>query len=178
MRARMRQKIAAVKPLARAMEEELVNAAIMGTPEWRAADTVLLYKHKGAEFSVNSLANAAFRDGKRVCFPRVDGDNLTIRSIDSWAGLSPGSFGIDEPDPWAPKIDPENVGATVVPGLAWTKGGARVGQGGGFYDRLLPLLTERSFGVGFNVQFVDSLPTESHDVPVDDVWWASRITDI
>lgn len=176
LRETMRTTISKVKPLQRALEEELVNAAVMGTPEWRAAKTVLVYKHKESEFSVNSLANAAFRDGKRVCFPRVEGEELTIHHVESWQGLAPGAFGIDEPDPWAEQVPLHEIGVAVVPGLAWTREGNRLGQGGGFYDRLLPRLECASFGVGFDVQMVDDLPIEDHDVPVNRVFWAGSIT--
>ncbi len=64
----------------------------------------------------------------------------------------------------------------VVPGLAWTEVGDRLGQGGGFYDRLLPQLDAPAFGVGFDVQVVESLPLEAHDASVDRVWWADHIT--
>lgn len=170
----MRAKIAAVKPLQRAMEEELVNAAIMGMPAWRDAATVLLYKHKGAEFSVNSLANAAFRDGKRVCFPRVEGEVLVLHETASWDDLGIGAFGIMEPPASAPRVGPSVVDCAIVPGLAWTPDGARLGQGGGFYDRMLPV-GGTSIGVGFDVQMVDALPTEPHDQAVNQVVWATSI---
>lgn len=172
----MRAAVKDIKPLQRALEEELVNAAILGTPEWHNATTVLLYKHKGAEFSVNSLGNAAFRDGKQVAFPRVEGERLVLHHIDGWTGLMPGAFGIDEPVASAPVVEPSAVEVAVVPGLAWTKEGARLGQGGGFYDRLLSQIGGATMGVGFDVQMVDEVPLEPHDVPVDQVWWAGRIT--
>jgi 5-formyltetrahydrofolate cyclo-ligase len=60
----------------------------------------------------------------------------------------------------------------VVPGLAFTPGGARLGQGGGWYDRFLANV-DRSrcvvVGVCFAEQLVESLPTEPHDVAVDHV---------
>lgn len=171
----MRKRISEVKPLQRALEEELVNAAVMGTREWQDARTVLLYKHKGKEFSVNNLGNAGFRTRKRVVFPRVEEGRLVLHAVDAWTGLSPGTFGVDEPSAEAPVVDPADVDLAVVPGLAWTKDGHRMGQGGGFYDRLLPDVAGGTFGVGFDVQIVDSLPLESHDVPVDRVFWAGSV---
>lgn len=57
----------------------------------------------------------------------------------------------------------------VVPGLAFTVDGDRLGQGGGWYDRFLsntmPGCT--TIGVGFDMQLVDSVPTEPHDVALD-----------
>jgi 5-formyltetrahydrofolate cyclo-ligase len=59
----------------------------------------------------------------------------------------------------------------VVPGLAFTVEGERLGQGGGWYDRFLsnirPICT--TIGVGFGQQLVESIPTEPHDVTLDHV---------
>ncbi len=59
----------------------------------------------------------------------------------------------------------------VVPGTAFTVDGARLGQGGGWYDRFLP---DRRpgvavIGLAFSIQIVDELPTERHDVQLDTV---------
>lgn len=174
LRAELRERIAGVKHLQRAMEEELVNAAIMAEPAWQQAQTVLLYKHKGPEFSVNSLGNAAFRDGKRVCFPRVEGDALVIHEVSAWTDLNPGAFGVMEPPASAPRLSPSSIDCAVIPGLGWTRQGHRLGQGGGFYDRLLPV-AGTSFGVGFDCQVLDALPTEAHDQRVDAVVWAANV---
>ena len=65
--------------------------------------------------------------------------------------------------------DPARVDVVVVPGLAFTADGHRLGQGGGWYDRFLVRLPERvlTVGVGFAEQLVDALPVEPHDVPLD-----------
>ena len=170
----MRARLTALKPLQRAMEEELVNAAIMGNPAWRDAETVLVYKHKGAEFSVNSLGNAAFRDGKRVCFPRVEGEQLVLHEVAAWTDLNAGAYGIMEPPAAAPRLSPSAIDCAIVPGLAWTPGGHRLGQGGGFFDRTLPV-GGTSIGVGFDCQILDDLPVESHDKAVDQVVWSGAI---
>lgn len=57
----------------------------------------------------------------------------------------------------------------VVPGTAFTPGGARIGQGGGWYDRFLLGRAEHAvlIGIAFAEQIVESLPIEAHDVPLD-----------
>lgn len=64
--------------------------------------------------------------------------------------------------------DPERVDAVVVPGLAFTVEGHRLGQGGGWYDRFLVRLPQAvlTVGVGFDGQLVGGLPVEPHDVPL------------
>jgi 5-formyltetrahydrofolate cyclo-ligase len=66
-------------------------------------------------------------------------------------------------------VDPVALDVVVVPGLAFTADGRRLGQGGGHYDRFLPRLRPDcvTVGVGFAEQLVDDLPTEAHDVRLD-----------
>jgi 5-formyltetrahydrofolate cyclo-ligase len=68
-------------------------------------------------------------------------------------------------------IDPQLLDVVVVPGLAFTTDGRRLGQGGGHYDRFLPRVRPgcRTVGAAFAEQLVDDLPTEPHDVRVDTV---------
>ena len=65
--------------------------------------------------------------------------------------------------------EPRSIDAVIVPGLAFSRDGDRLGQGGGWYDRLLADLRDdcTSIGVAFEDQLVDDLPTEEHDVQVD-----------
>jgi 5-formyltetrahydrofolate cyclo-ligase len=70
----------------------------------------------------------------------------------------------DDPPP-----DPATVDAVVVPGLAFTAAGDRLGQGGGWYDRFLVGVRDdcATVGVGFEPQLVALLPTAPHDVRMD-----------
>ena len=74
------------------------------------------------------------------------------------------------PAPTAPDpVEPTSVDVVVVPGLAFTAAGHRLGQGVGWYDRFLAGTRADclKIGVGFDVQVVDEVPTEPHDVPLD-----------
>lgn len=65
-----------------------------------------------------------------------------------------------------PALDPRELDVVVVPGLAFTTDGRRLGQGGGHYDRFLPRLRAGcvTIGAAFAEQIVADLPTEPHDV--------------
>jgi 5-formyltetrahydrofolate cyclo-ligase len=169
MRAAVRARLLALPPARRALEEELVTAAVQGTPEWRAAGTVLLYRSVAPELSTVGLANAAWRTGKRVLFPRVGpGGGLTLHAVASWSGFEAGPLGIPQPPPTAP-VAPGEADLAIVPGVAWDAGGGRLGRGGGHYDRLLPAL-RRAWGVGFSAQVVPAVPREAHDRRVERVF--------
>ena len=67
--------------------------------------------------------------------------------------------------------DPTGVDVVIVPGVAFAPDGARLGQGGGWYDRFLATVHPdcTSIGVGFDAQVVDVLPTEPHDIRLDSI---------
>jgi 5-formyltetrahydrofolate cyclo-ligase len=80
--------------------------------------------------------------------------------------LHPGKFGIREPDP---KRIVERLDAIVLPGLAFTETGIRIGQGAGFYDRFLETAGADmvKIGVCFDFQVIKAIPCEKHDMNVD-----------
>ena len=83
----------------------------------------------------------------------------------------PGAFGIEEPGPQAELCDPGELDLIVVPGVAFTAAGQRMGRGRGYYDRYLsqPGVRAVKVGVCFAHQLVVSLPVEPHDVTMDRV---------
>jgi len=105
--------------------------------------------------------------GLRVLLPRVVGDKIVAVVHDPGRALVAGAFGI--PEPTGDPVDPQEIDVVLVPGLAFTRDGRRLGQGGGFYDRFLPLVREDcvTVGVCFAEQIVDDLITEPHDRIVD-----------
>ena len=170
LRRELRDRLRTMKPLVRAQEEDLVNAAIVSDPDWQAAGTVLVFKAVRTELSVVSATNEAMRRGIRVCFPKVGpGRSLSLHQVTDWNQLAPGAYNIPEPVEACPVVSPASIDVALVPGLGFTRAGHRLGQGGGFYDALLPLLGGVSWAVGFDDQVVDGLPTEAHDRPVDRV---------
>ena len=70
-----------------------------------------------------------------------------------------------EPAAHTPTITPEEIDLLIVPGVAFTADGRRMGYGGGYYDRFIPQCTKaRILALAFEEQIVDDIPTESHDI--------------
>jgi 5-formyltetrahydrofolate cyclo-ligase len=79
-------------------------------------------------------------------------------------------LGMLEPDPAAPLIAPDQADLIVVPGLAFTLSGYRLGYGGGYYDRLLAQPGRAAtLGACYQALLLDHIPHETHDVPVSDL---------
>jgi len=103
-----------------------------------------------------------------VLVPRVAGPgHLTwhrLASAADLAHLTSGSYGVSEPDPTTlPPVSLPGDIPILVPGVAFTADGQRLGQGGGFYDRILVTAKQTTIGVGFSCQLVGYLPAETHD---------------
>ena len=67
------------------------------------------------------------------------------------------------------EVKPDWPDVIIVPGIAFTRTGQRLGQGGGWYDRFLPgrRADAVTIGIGFAPQIVDTVPTAAHDVELD-----------
>lgn len=120
------------------------------------------------------MLDAAVALGRRVLLPVTVGEApLDWASFGGRADLVPGPHGLLEPG--GTRRGPEAVGeaaVVVVPALAATPGGVRLGRGGGHYDRSLPLAPPSTVVVALvgDDELVAELPAESHDVLVDAVW--------
>lgn len=110
-------------------------------------------------------------------FPRIAGKDLTFH-LGPWADLVPGPLGIPQPPASAPAITPELL---LVPLLATTLGGVRLGQGGGYYDRTLAALRAKgpvmAVGLAWEVQIAEFLPQDAWDQGLDMVATPERLVD-
>ena len=104
-----------------------------------------------------------------VVLPRVEGEAMNFYHYDK-AAMATGAYGINEPQAGVP-VNPCEIDAMVVPGVAFTIHGARMGRGKGFYDRYLSQCGSRALKIGvcYSEQIVDDIPTEPHDVAMDTV---------
>ena len=113
--------------------------------------------------------------GVTVVSPRWNGTTYELARMAGVSGdmLRRGPMNILEPAA-AELVAPSDVVAWIVPGLAFTTDGARLGYGGGWYDRLLASARTDSLkvGVAHEFQIVDDLPREPHDIRLDRVMTA------
>ena len=103
---------------------------------------------------------------KRVVVPRIEGEEMEFYDIAD--GVKIGAFGIMEPIATKP-VEPSEIDVMVVPGVAFTRYGARLGRGKGFYDKYLSRKGFRAYTIGvcYPCQLVEELPAESHDKRIE-----------
>ncbi len=149
-----------------------VQRRLLGTQAYLGAKQVVLYAAMGREVETALIAADALRSKRRLYYPIVDRAHRRIRlgAVSGLADLSLGAFGILEP-PAAAALEAEELGAALVcvPGLAFTPTAARLGRGGGYYDRLLAAMSAGAVaaGLGYSFQLIDRLPEGPHDRRLD-----------
>lgn len=134
------------------------------TAAFMMAENVLMYHSLPDELSTLRFLRK-WHDRKRFFLPRVNGVNLEILPYEE-TRLELGSFHIEEPT-GNDLADVDDMELMVIPAVAFDRRGNRLGRGKGFYDRLLASTKATKVGVGYEFQLLDSLPAESHDVPMD-----------
>lgn len=151
-----------------AAESAEVISRVERTAGFEAADVILCYMDIPGEVRTSDVVRSWYERGKKVVLPVVVGDVLELREYDP-ACMRPGYRGIMEPTDDAAPVDPSEVDLALVPGVAFTADGMRLGRGKGYYDRLLPQLNCPVFGLCYRYRIVDSLPVDPWDVPLDTV---------
>lgn len=143
----------AADPVARARRSSVICERVVAAvfERWGGRSDgrrLMAYRPLPGEPDLQPLTAWALTFGVAVFHPSVDG--LALR-------VDPGD------------ADPMSLDVVVVPGLAFTVAGLRLGQGGGHFDRFLPRLSPAclTIGVGFGEQLVETVPVEPHDVVLD-----------
>ncbi len=141
-------------------------------PAYRDAKTVYGYLPYNQEVRTVPILEQALRDGKKVAVPKVYGDTMRFIYLEDFASVEKSGMGIPEPVADEPVAE-DKTALVLMPGVAFTEDGARIGYGGGFYDRFLAQEPAHpTVALCYDFQVVEKLPTEEFDIPVDLVLWA------
>ena len=163
----------------RAMTEEQISQKSIALGKlfaeseyYKNAKTIYGYLPYNQEVRTVPMLEQALRDGKQVAVPKCYGDEMRFIYLDDLTQVEKGYAGIPEPIADGPVADDETA-LVLMPGLAFTEDGQRIGYGGGFYDRFLSREPNHpTAALCFDFQMVEEIPTEEFDIPVDLVLWA------
>ncbi|NDE84604.1 MAG: 5-formyltetrahydrofolate cyclo-ligase [Verrucomicrobia bacterium] len=171
LREEIRQKMAGLDKSARVAASQKIQEAVLGHASWGAVQTIALYLSLPDEPETRGILQAAMAAGKRVVMPKIDlTEGLT------WWMLKgsnlPQTSSLWEPSPEkSVRVPVEEIGGFLVPGRAFDPKGARLGRGGGHYDRALARRIRQSWVVGlfYSAQELAEIPQEPHDIPLPGV---------
>ena len=175
-KSELRRQIRAQK---RAMtEEQIVSASeklgqlFCACDAYKEAKTIYGYLPYNQEVRTVPMLEQAIADGKKVAVPKCYGDQMRFIYMDDLSKVEKGYAGIPEPVADEPVAD-DPTALVLMPGLAFTEKGDRMGYGGGFYDKFLAAEPDHpTVALCYSFQMVEELPTEEYDIPVDLVLWA------
>ena len=168
-----------IREMKRAMTEEQIVAAserlgelFLDCPQYKEANTIYGYLPYNQEVRTVPMLEQAMKDGKRVAVPKCYGEEMRFIYMDDLSKVEKGYANIPEPIADEPVAD-DKTALVLMPGMAFTKDGKRMGYGGGFYDKFLAAEPDHpTVALCYGFQMVEDLPTEDYDIPVDCVLWA------
>ena len=179
LRAEVRAKRDALSEKERNAGARRIVERLLQHPDVHRAKTLLLYASYGSEVNTDDLAKELMKRGKAVAYPKMTSvaGLMTLWRVKNLDALIPHKHGIRAPDVTrASPIEPVALDCVIYPGIAFTKGLARLGQGGGYYDRLSGKIADNCarIGICFEAQLIDNLPHDDHDAKLH--WVVTEVT--
>ncbi len=147
-----------------------IRARLHGLRQLREAGVIFSYVSMFNEPDTYNVIHDLLDVGKHICVPRLDDHNQMqahrIRRLDELKEGDGKQLHIPVPAANAPIQ--QRIDVALVPGLAFTESGERLGQGGGHYDKFLADHPDViAIGLCYSWQIVKALPTEPHDQFLD-----------
>ena len=173
IRRAVKQAILALSPAERELQEQRVVASLCSIIAERKPRVVALFAPLGDEVQILPLVENLPRDC-RLLLPRVVDTADGTPSMEFYdynaSALTVGSYGIMEPQGTV-ACAVEEIDLMVVPGVAFSADGVRLGRGKGYYDRYIARKGFRAYTIGvcYDCQMLGQLPCDEHDRRVDSV---------
>lgn len=179
LRRQLRQQRQALDATQRADAAAAVGEHLTTLPALLKANHIATYFAADGEIDPAVAVRLLRERGKHIYLPVIRERNTLAFAL--WAPedeLAPNRFGIPEPLTQAEAVHAKALDALLLPLVGWDRRGARLGMGGGFYDRSLqgagPVL---KIGLAYACQHVPVLPVESWDISLDYVATEEELVD-
>ncbi|SFK39787.1 5-formyltetrahydrofolate cyclo-ligase [Marinilactibacillus piezotolerans] len=150
--------------------EQTLYTTLFSSVLWKQAQVIGVTLSKGFEWDTTPIIKRAWQEGKKVGVPKSihASRELNFYQIEQFSQVKVGYFDIREPIVEQTKqIRKDHIELMLVPGVAFTEKGYRIGFGGGYYDRFLMDYSNPTLSLLHSDQIVTTIPVETHDVPVN-----------
>lgn len=162
-----------LEPAVRQEKNKLILDNFVSVPIVQAAKVIMVYLDFRGEVETSGILQWGWDACKVMTAPVTlkQERKLVPVVIHTFDELRIGAYGIREPIAEDQDFDDrsETLDLVLVPGVAFDRRGGRLGYGGGYYDRFLPRLRSGTITIGlaYDLQLVEQVPAETHDVPLD-----------
>jgi 5-formyltetrahydrofolate cyclo-ligase len=147
---------------------EKILKLLLSMPVLQSSSSIHTYVSKDSEVMTHQLIYTLLERNINVICPRIQKHNeLGHSTISSFNDFKKNKLGILEPKEELPSFSINDLDVIIVPGLAFTRTGNRIGYGGGFYDRFLIKTNAVSIGLAFDKQVINKLPHNKDDSILD-----------
>lgn len=140
-------------------------------PEYRNARTILWYLDCRSELRTQHIFPALLTSGQTIVIPYCEGEELYLWHLHSLDELAPGRYGILEPIRVRRReaqriVSIQQVNLVIVPGVGFDRYGNRLGNGAGYYDRLLVRAHPDTLFIApcYQCQIFDRVPVDQNDI--------------
>lgn len=147
---------------------------------YKRAKKVFIYIGFGSEINTKGLIEIMLKEGKEVFVPKVLEEEMIALKITSLNNLIESKFKILEPVGEKSDIDGEEFDLIIMPGVAFDRSGNRIGYGKGYYDKYLKDVKSdiKKIALAYELQLIEEIETEEHDLKVDSIITENEIIDI
>ena len=148
----------------------IIFEKIISSEIFKKSRTVFIYVSMEIEPDTLRLIDYAIESGKTVCVPKcVSKTEMKAVRIDSLNELSEGKFGIMEPADTKKSVDKSEIDLAVIPCVAASASGKRLGHGAGYYDRFLENTEVYKMCLCFKELVFDDIPADENDIQMDEI---------
>ncbi len=132
---------------------------------FRSAKSIGAYYSIGSEVRTQDILQEILNAGKELALPKVVKNDLVFKKISGFSDLEQGNFSVMEPKDKCESI--KNLDVVIVPSIALTRDGFRLGYGFGYFDRFLHSKKLKTISLSYAKQIVKSFPRNDHDIKIN-----------
>lgn len=153
-------------------KETLILQLLFSSQIWQTAESVGVIRSLPFEFDTAAIFAKGFEQNKRIAVPKAQQKKLQFYHVEPTTRYEASAFGVEEP---ISEQEAHHLDLLIVPGLAFSKNGYRIGFGGGYYDRFLSAFDGKAVSLVFGEQFNDQWTPDVFDIPIDKIYTDSLI---
>ncbi|CAM3936473.1 MULTISPECIES: 5-formyltetrahydrofolate cyclo-ligase [Bacillus] len=151
---------------------EQIAFSLYAQKEWVEAKTIGITLSMENEVNTYPIIEKAWEEGKNVVVPKCNKGTRTMsfRQISNFDQLETVYMNLREPIPaLTEEVGADDIDLQIVPGVAYTGRGERIGYGGGYYDRYLVHYKGKTLSLAYSFQMVEHIPVEPFDKNVEKI---------